>query len=459
MTDPNSTSPPPASAAEFRPVALPYSEWVERACQLWLAVHASDSEQELKQEIARLQREIGSGHHAPLWHDLNIKRGQLRLAQQLLERHRITMPPIQITAAPREPRKKPPPKVRPEPLTSSQVEKPSGNVADADERRKAKERLFAGLRQLAEEDGRVAQIAELQQQATRLRGEFSRLMEQVKNPTSRYITDKEIQDAMSRLLAIAHDIAVLRDGLERDLHVTPDDANSWIWPLVDKDYGRGDSVDFAEALALLQRRRLDSLAQKYGLGRQPLRPPGSKGREFSTDEMRKDAASILSPARQRQLLGIDGPDEQEAAVIGRVTEIARKQINARIDEVVSRLERNSAGVSQKEVSDLMVEALGHQRQAELLGGSAGINIAKLIDAAIKRDQQQTKLAIERIVRRIEQVGSGASKSEVENELRALLVQQLAKTKQLELRGAETDDRALQQLLEAREKLAKTVQKQ
>jgi ribosomal 50S subunit-associated protein YjgA (DUF615 family) len=120
----------------------------------------------------------------------------------------------------------------------------------------------------------------------------------------------------------------------------------------------------------VEKRRIQSIGQKYGLGRQPLRAGGPPRR--SDEEMRQDLTEILSMEKQRQLLGGEG-DNGVTQVVAQMMRVDRGQIEMDIKMAQAEIQRRKGTITRQEIEQisqrLLQKVLGNERAQQMLGMS------------------------------------------------------------------------------------------
>ena len=176
-----------------------------------------------------------------------------------------------------------------------------------------------------------------------------------------YATNKQIQDGVAKMLSDMREVELLRDQVQGKYGV--------------KVGGEGPSNGgtVVRAIGIVERRFVNSIGQKYGLGRRPLRAPGSEMPRRAREEMRNDLATLLGYEHQRQLLG--GDDEELSGDLQKtITAIAqydRTQISTDLKRVLADIQRRKATITKQEIDrladGLVVQLLENERSQQLMG--------------------------------------------------------------------------------------------
>jgi len=213
------------------------------------------------------------------------------------------------------------------------------------------------LRESFANDPNVADIEDLQKKAKAKEGELQSLLndaEQKERTGWAGATDAQIKAVIDEMTADMHEAQKLRGEVEEKYGVKIDlqgggEDESDVWGDIDTRSPGPGLEQVARAVDFATTRRIASIGQKYGLGRQPLRPPGSPLPQRARDEMKRDIATILSYERQRQLLPRGDNNSDATNVILQILKVDRAQIEAELAKVRTEIRARGNNMSQEEI--------------------------------------------------------------------------------------------------------------
>lgn len=364
-------------------------------CQTWVVRHKRDTVEQLRQEIELIKRSF-----RPLTADDEFNRLARRdnaigvalilVAQEMIDEKQNKPKRAELNESGKlkvnhkfKPQPRHESKHLPRPRTpEEQAEIDQFNAAyDHFVQRDAHQARIKSLREAFENDSNVAEIEKLQKKAKAKEGELESLLndaEKKERAGWAGATDAQINAVLDEMISDMHEAQRLRGEVEKEHGVRIDlqgcgEDESDVWGDIDARSPAPGLGQVARAVDFATTRRVAAIGRKYGLGRQPLRPPGSGLPRRERDEMIRDLAAILSYERQRQLLPWANNDSGATNVILQILKVDRAQIEAELAKVRAEIRARGNNMSQKEierrVGDLIGKLYGNVYDSASLGAT------------------------------------------------------------------------------------------